>query len=461
DNPIAFDYKLVSLYNYKARTLQDLELQKGDHLELLKQQGDWLYVKKSAATSGQEVKSEGFVPKKFVVQVGSTKAEPWYFGDLRKVDVKRYLLRDENKEGAFLVWKNVESVYYLSVREGDSARHYKILQSDNCFYLVERQKFNLLSELVQHYSARADGLCARLDQPCVKVRHDETTHIRVHLSETWNEQIQVLCYWHGTGQLHFVRVEGLRWEGHTRPRKKISKQMDVENASALRKEAEIMKDLNHERLLKLYAVCMQEEPFFIVTELMKNGSLHKYLTKIKKSITKKKKKMMDFAGQIAEGMAYLEKQRCVHRDLRTENILLTEMLGCKIADFGLARFIGSNNTNVTMGKKRISLRSAPSTPLYRKFAITLKTWKFNLKLNSLCVWFFFHLSDKDNTEYIQELLKGQPLSSPADCPDPLHRILLQCWRRMPEERPTFTQLQESLTDIIRSEQAEDTAVAIL
>ncbi|XP_064411200.1 tyrosine-protein kinase Src42A [Latimeria chalumnae] len=295
DNPIAFDYKLVSLYNYKARTLQDLELQKGDHLELLKQQGDWLYVKKSAATSGQEVKSEGFVPKKFVVQVGSTKAEPWYFGDLRKVDVKRYLLRDENKEGAFLVWKNVESVYYLSVREGDSARHYKILQSDNCFYLVERQKFNLLSELVQHYSARADGLCARLDQPCVKLDVPSVptlSHSTVNELEVPRSSIRKVSRL-GSGEFGDV------WEGifNETTAVAVKELRGTLEPNALRKEAEIMKDLNHERLLKLYAVCMQEEPFFIVTELMKNGSLHKYLTSHKEKKDLTFLLMMDFAGQ--------------------------------------------------------------------------------------------------------------------------------------------------------------------
>ena len=42
-------------------------------------------------------------------------------------------------------------------------------------------------------------------------------------------------------------------------------------------EASIMKRLKHKNLVKLYAVCSQEEPIYIVTELMKNGSLLDYL----------------------------------------------------------------------------------------------------------------------------------------------------------------------------------------
>ena len=42
-------------------------------------------------------------------------------------------------------------------------------------------------------------------------------------------------------------------------------------------EAHVMKELHHPNLLKLHGVCTLEEPFYIVTELMKHGSLLEYL----------------------------------------------------------------------------------------------------------------------------------------------------------------------------------------
>ena len=55
-------------------------------------------------------------------------------------------------------------------------------------------------------------------------------------------------------------------------------------------EAQIMKKLRHQKLIQLYAVCTQDEPIYIVTELMRNGSLLEYLqsSKLISKITEKK-----------------------------------------------------------------------------------------------------------------------------------------------------------------------------
>ena len=116
-------------------------------------------------------------------------------------------------------------------------------------------------------------------------------------------------------------------------------------------EAQIMKKLRHPKLiqvmmmmmmitmmmmmvLQLYAVCTNEEPIFIITELMKNGSLLEYLQG--KGRTLKLTQLIDMAAQVAAGMAYLESQNYIHRDLAARSDHLT--LGFCISYFTMSLF---------------------------------------------------------------------------------------------------------------------------
>ncbi|VDQ05910.1 unnamed protein product [Trichobilharzia regenti] len=111
------------------------------------------------------------------------------------------------------------------------------------------------------------------------------------------------------------------------------------------KEARIMKQLHHPRLVRLYAV-VTAEPIYIVTELMSNGSLLKYL-RDGQGKELGLKPLIDMMAQIASGMAYLEKEHYIHRDLAARNILVGENNIVKVADFGLARIIDSANETYT------------------------------------------------------------------------------------------------------------------
>ena len=70
------------------------------------------------------------------------------------------------------------------------------------------------------------------------------------------------------------------------------------------KEAAIMKQLHHPKLVALYAVCSQEEPILIVTELMNGGSLLDYL-KEDKGQTVTWNKLVDIAAQVNHALKRL------------------------------------------------------------------------------------------------------------------------------------------------------------
>lgn len=55
-----------------------------------------------------------------------------------------------------------------------------------------------------------------------------------------------------------------------------------------------------------------------------------------------------------------------------------------------------------------------------------------------------------NREVLDQVERGYRMPCPADCPESLHELMLTCWRKEPEERPTFEYLQGFLEDYFTS-----------
>lgn len=55
-----------------------------------------------------------------------------------------------------------------------------------------------------------------------------------------------------------------------------------------------------------------------------------------------------------------------------------------------------------------------------------------------------------NREVLDQVERGYRMPCPAECPESLHDLMLTCWRKEPEERPTFEYLQGFLEDYFTS-----------
>ncbi|XP_068453135.1 proto-oncogene tyrosine-protein kinase Src isoform X1 [Clinocottus analis] len=451
----------VALYDYESRTASDLSFRKGERLQIVNntrkvncREGDWWLAR--SLTTGES----GYIPSNYVAPSDSIQAEDhlrltlesrWYFGKITRRDSERLLLSLENRRGTFLVRESetTKGAYCLSVLDYDNTKglnvkHYKIRKLDSGgFYITSRTQFSNLQQLVNHYRKHSDGLCHSLSDIC-PVLKPQTQGLSKDAWEIPRESLRLDLK---LGQGCFGEVWMGTWNGTTRVAIKTLKPGTM-SPEAFLMEAQVMKKLRHEKLVQLYAV-VSEEPIYIVTEYMGQGSLLDFL---KGDMGKMLRlpQLVDMASQIASGMAYVERMNYVHRDLRAANILVGDNLVCKVADFGLARLIEDNEYTARQGAKFPIKWTAPEAALYGKFTIKSDVWSFGVLLTELATKGRVPYPGMVNREVLDQVERGYRMPIPAECPESLHELMLTCWRKEAEERPTFEYLQGFLEDYFTS-----------
>ncbi|XP_059355122.1 tyrosine-protein kinase fynb isoform X3 [Carassius carassius] len=432
----------VALYDYEARSEDDLSFRKGEKFQIINStEGDW-WDARSLTTGGT-----GYIPSNYVAPVDSIQAEDWYFGKLGRKDAERQLLSTGNPRGTYLIRESetTKGAFSLSIRDwddvkGDHVKHYKIRKLDSGgYYITTRVQFETLQQLVQHYTESADGLCFQLTGVCMVYIPDT-----VGLShDSWEIDRESLTLERKLGAGCFADVWCGTWNGNTKVAVKTLKPGTMSPESFL-EEAQIMKKLRHDKLVQLYAV-VSEEPIYIVTEYMGKGSLLDFL-KDGEGRALKLPNLVDMAAQVAAGMAYIERMNYIHRDLRSANILVGDNLVCKIADFGLARLIEDNEYTARQGAKFPIKWTAPEAALYGKFTIKSDVWSFGILLTELVTKGRVPYPGMNNREVLEQVERGYRMPIPQDCPSSLHELMVQCWKKDAEERPTFEYLQAFLED---------------
>ncbi|XP_062221486.1 calmodulin-binding receptor-like cytoplasmic kinase 2 [Phragmites australis] len=121
--------------------------------------------------------------------------------------------------------------------------------------------------------------------------------------------------------------------------------VDVE----FRSEVKIMARIEHQSLVRFYGYMVCGEERIVVIEYVPNGTLREHLDRCNGRFLDFGTRL-DIAIDVAHAVTYLHMYSdhpIIHRDIKSSNILLTDSLRAKVADFGFARLGAGEATHVT------------------------------------------------------------------------------------------------------------------
>ncbi|KAL8238398.1 hypothetical protein R6Q59_014965 [Mikania micrantha] len=142
-------------------------------------------------------------------------------------------------------------------------------------------------------------------------------------------------------------VEGMRKDEMPRISKTVAiKRMhrtDEQSEQGFLTELKLLASCKHQNIVSLLGYSREANEMILVFEYALNGSLCDYLEDDSKRINLTWVQRLQICLDIAHGIKYIHtnnegKLRIIHRDVKSDNILLDENYNAKLADFGLSKF---------------------------------------------------------------------------------------------------------------------------
>ena len=411
--------------------------------------------------------------------------QAWFHGVISRDEAEKRLRKCGSTNGLFLVRERekTKGTFAIGLCHDGSIYHY-LLNADNTdkLSIPSGPRFLNLMECVEYYLNRSDGLVCKLGKPCpirkftskktplpvppggatggrstprTEVIYD-TVAIKkspVYLNafkDIKTLDISRLTLQNKLGQGNFGSV--LKGEYTLSNGKKMEvavKQLKTDAAaqkSEIEHEARIMLKLDHPYIVRMIGLC-HEATMMLVMELAINGPLHKYLRK-HKNVTVRQ--ILVMLLQVSEGMEYLDSKHFVHRDLAARNVLVVDVNFVKISDFGMSRAMGvGNNYYKAEAAGKWPLKwYAPECIYYYKFTTKSDVWSYGITLWEALTYGGKPYEGLQGQQVIQYLENGERLECPLHCPDSVYSLMRACWEFEAEDRPPFSLVKETLSDII-------------
>merc|ERR1712048_394047 len=120
---------------------------------------------------------------------------------------------------------------------------------------------------------------------------------------------------------------------------------DFNAEHCLRREIEIMTNIRHTNLIRLYGYFYDSERVYLILEYANGGEIFDVLKEIN---VFDEQQTAIYIKDLASALDYLHKKNIIHRDIKPENLLLDDQGRIKLSDFGWSVHTPGNQKRLTM-----------------------------------------------------------------------------------------------------------------
>jgi len=234
-------------------------------------------------------------------------------------------------------------------------------------------------------------------------------------------------------------------------------------------ELELMKKLKpHPHVIKLLGCVTASDPLLVIIEYVPYGDLLGYLRKsrglndtyfkdpdVKPKTSLTSQQLVRFSWQVADGMRYLSSRNIIHRDLAARNVLVGEQETCKVTDFGMARAVNQENIYERKTKSRLPVKwTAYEALLFGRYTTKSDVWSFGIVLYEIFTIGGSPYPRMGPRKMADILNRGYRMPKPSHVDEVLYKIMQDCWREDPDDRPTFENLRDELKEMENQHQVK-------
>ncbi|KAJ4959474.1 hypothetical protein NE237_026585 [Protea cynaroides] len=238
----------------------------------------------------------------------------------------------------------------------------------------------------------------------------------------------------GTYNGEDVAIKILERPGNNAEREQLMEQQ-------FQQEVMMLATLKHPNIVRFIGACRKPMVWCIVTEYAKGGSVRQFLMK-RQNRSVPLKLAVKQALDVARGMAYVHGLGFIHRDLKSDNLLIFADKSIKIADFGVARIeVQTEGMTPETGTYRWM---APEMIQHRPYTQKVDVYSFGIVLWELITGMLPFQNMTAVQAAFAVVNKGVRPIVPNDCLPVLSEIMTRCWDANPEVRPSFAEVVRML-----------------